>query len=57
MSSKLRVYLLKDRDPAGLVGESVSGSFEIDSSDWSNGIRYQAFDTRSGTEFISVNEA
>jgi hypothetical protein len=42
-----RVYLLKDRNP---VGESLRGICETDRSDWSNGIRYQAFGTRSDTE-------
>ena len=38
-----RVYLLKDPT----FGESVGGIFEMVSSDWSNGIRYHNFDTRS----------
>jgi hypothetical protein len=33
------------------VSESVGGMFEIDSADWSNGIRYHVFDTRSDTDF------
>ena len=37
--------------PGRTVGESVGGIFEMDSSDWSNGIRYQTFDTRPDTEF------
>jgi len=41
--------------PGWTFGESVGGSFEMDSSDWSNGIRYQAFDTRSDTEFKRLN--
>ena len=32
-------------------GESVGGMFEMDSSNWSKGIRYHIFDTRSDTEF------
>jgi hypothetical protein len=32
-------------------GESVGGIFEMDSSDWSNGIRYRILNTRPGTEF------
>jgi hypothetical protein len=49
-SSKPWVYLLKDGEPAGTFGESVGGYFEMDSSDWSNGIRYHIFVTRSDTE-------
>ena len=37
--------------PGRTVGESVGGIFEMDSSDWSNGIRYHTFDTRPDTEF------
>jgi len=37
--------------PGRTVGESVGGIFEMDSSDWSNGIRYHTFDTRPNTEF------
>jgi hypothetical protein len=33
------------------LGESVGGISEMDSSDWSNGIRYHTFDARSDTEF------
>jgi len=33
------------------VGDSVGGIFEMDSYDWSNGIRYHIFDTRPDTEF------
>jgi hypothetical protein len=33
------------------VGEPVGGILEMDSSDWSNGIRYHIFDTRPDTEF------
>jgi len=36
--------------PGRTVGESVGGIFEMDSSDWSNGIRYHTFDTRPDTE-------
>jgi len=37
--------------PGRTFGESVGGIFEMDSSDRSSRIRYQAFDTRSDTEF------
>jgi len=37
--------------PGRTSGESVGGIFEMDSSDWSNGLRYHTFDTRSHTEF------
>ena len=37
--------------PGWTVGESVGGIFEVESSDWSNGIRYHTFDTRPDTEF------
>jgi hypothetical protein len=36
------------------LGESVGGISEMDSSDWSNGIRYHTFDARSDTEFKLV---
>jgi hypothetical protein len=36
------------------LGESVNGIFEMDSSDWSNGIRYHNFGTRPDTEFKSL---
>ena len=39
--------------PGRTVGESVGGSFGMDSSDWSNGIRYHTFVTRPDTEFIT----
>jgi hypothetical protein len=48
ISSKSRVYSFKYRVP---VGQSVGGIFEMDSSDWSNGIRHHIFDTRPDTEF------
>jgi hypothetical protein len=34
-----------------MVNESVGGAFQMDSADWSNGIRYHVFDTRSDSEF------
>jgi len=37
--------------PGWTVGESVGGIVELDSYDWSNGIRYHVFGTRSDTEF------
>ena len=37
--------------PGRTFGESVGGMFEMDSSDWLNGIRYHIFDTRPDTEF------
>jgi len=37
--------------PDRTVGESVGGILELDSSDWSNGIRYHIIDTRPDTEF------
>ena len=36
--------------PGRTFGESVGGILEMDSSDWSNGIRYHIFDTRPDTE-------
>jgi len=51
-------YLIENEDlftqeshPGRTFGESVGGIFEMDSSDWSNGIRYHIFDTRPDTEF------
>jgi len=37
--------------PGRIVNESVGGILEMDSADWSNGIRYHVVDTRSDTEF------
>jgi len=37
--------------PGRTVGESVGGIFQVDISDWSNGIRYHIFDTRPDIEF------
>jgi hypothetical protein len=37
--------------PGLTVSESVGGISKMDSSDWSNGIRYHIFDTRPDTEF------
>jgi hypothetical protein len=37
--------------PSRTFGDSVGGMFEMEGSDWSNGIRYHPFDTRSDTEF------
>jgi len=50
ISSKSRVCLLKDHGPVGL---SMSRSVELSNwtADWSNGIRYHVFDTRSDTKF------
>ena len=42
--------------PGRTLGESVGGISEIDSSDWSSGIRYHAFVTRPDTEFNTVFE-
>ena len=42
--------------PGRTVGESVGGIFEMDGSDWSNGIRYHTFDTRPDTEFKQSSE-
>jgi hypothetical protein len=36
--------------PGRSFGESVGGVFEMDSSDWSNGIRYRTFDSRFDIE-------
>jgi hypothetical protein len=43
--------------PGRTVAESVGGSFEMDGSDWSNGIQYQVFDTRPDTEFKTYVES
>jgi len=40
--------------PGRTFRESVGGILKIDRSDWSNGIRYQVFDTRPDTEFKHV---
>jgi len=37
--------------PGRSVRESVGGIFEMDSAEWSNGVRYHVFDIRSDTEF------
>jgi len=37
--------------PGRTLGGLVGGIYEMDRSDWSCGIRYQNFDTRSDTEF------
>ena len=37
--------------PGRTFGESVGGILEMDSCDWSSGIRYHVFDSRSDTEF------
>jgi hypothetical protein len=37
--------------PGRTFGESVGGILEMDSSDWSSGIRHHTFDTRPDTEF------
>ena len=37
--------------PGPTSGESVGGMFEMDSSDWSSGIQYHTFVTRSDIEF------
>ena len=37
--------------PGRTLGESVDGTSEMDSSGWSNGIRYHMFDTRPNTDF------
>jgi hypothetical protein len=37
--------------PGRTVGKSVGGILEMDSSDWSNRIRYHTVDTRPDTEF------
>ena len=52
------VYLLETeglftqgKRPGRTAGERVGGIFEMDRSDWSNGIRYHTFDTRPDAEF------
>jgi len=43
--------------PGQTVGESVDGILAMDSSDWSNGIRYHIFDTRPDSDFkTKVND-
>ena len=37
--------------PGRTFGESIGGILEMDSSDWSSGIRHHVFVTRSDTEF------
>jgi len=37
--------------PGETFGESVGGILEMDSADWSNGIRYHSFDSGPDTEF------
>ena len=37
--------------PGRTVGQSIGGILEMDSSDWSNGIRYHIFKTTPDTEF------
>jgi hypothetical protein len=37
--------------PGRTFGEAVGEIFEMDSSDWSNALRYHTIDTRSDTEF------
>jgi len=37
--------------PGRTVGESVGRIFQMDCSDWSDGIRYHIFDTRPDTDF------
>jgi len=52
-SSESMVNLPKDRQPVGLSASRSVGFFAMDSSDWSNGIRYHTFGTRPDTEFKS----
>jgi len=40
--------------PGRALGESVGGIFEMNSSEWSNGIRYHTFGTRLDTEFKHI---
>ena len=40
-----------DRDPVEQLASRSVGLFEMHSSEWSNGIRYQIFDTRPDIEF------
>ena len=51
ISSEIDGVFTQGSQPGRTIGEAVGGIFEIDSSDWSNRIRYHAFDTRSDTEF------
>ena len=37
ISLKSRVYLLRNLNTVGLLGESVGRTFKMDGSDWSNG--------------------
>ena len=53
-----RAYLLETEclftqgsRPVQIFGESVGGILEMDSYDWSRGIRYHIFYTRPDTEF------
>jgi hypothetical protein len=51
---KIVGLLTQESQPDRTFGESVSGTFEMDSSDESNEFRYQAFDTRSDTDIKLV---
>jgi hypothetical protein len=42
--------------PGRTIGESVGVILEMDSSDWSNGIRYHIIDTRPDTEFERLSD-
>jgi hypothetical protein len=57
-----QVYLIEiegpftqESRPGRTFGESVGATLKMDNSDWSNGIRYHIFDTRSDTEFKHPN--
>ena len=41
----------QESQPGRSFGDSVDGIFALDSFDWSNGLRYHNFDTRSDAAF------
>jgi len=43
-----------DSYPGRTVGKPVGGIFEMDSTDWSNGIRQRTFNAKPDTEFKVV---
>ena len=56
ISSKSRVYLQGSRCDQS-VGESIGGISEMGSDHWSNGVRYQIFDTRPDNLFKIFSNA
>jgi hypothetical protein len=55
ISSKLEGLLTQESRPGRISAGRRGRIFDLDCSDWSNGLRHHNFDTRSDTEFKVIS--